>query len=86
LSELTESVSLFPQRLINVPVPKGFDFGSFAPLQAEQRLVEAELGASGRVLIRPSGTEPLLRVMVEASSVDAASHAAERIAAILPRA
>ena len=85
LAELTTDVTLFPQRLINVPVPKAFDWSNFAPLAEEQRAVEAELGTSGRVLIRPSGTEPLLRVMVEASSHEAAGRAAERIAGVLPR-
>lgn len=85
LSELTKDVTLLPQRLINVPVPRSFDWSNFEPLAAEQRAVEAELGAHGRVLIRPSGTEPLLRVMVEASSSEMAGRAAERIAAVLPR-
>jgi phosphoglucosamine mutase len=68
-----------------VPVPRSFDWSNFEPLAAEQRAVEAELGVHGRVLIRPSGTEPLLRVMVEASSTEMAGRAAERIAAVLPR-
>ena len=85
LSELTRDVTLLPQRLINVPVPKAFDWNNFAPLAEEQRAVEAELGTTGRVLIRSSGTEPLLRVMVEASSQEAAGRAAERIAGVLPR-
>jgi phosphoglucosamine mutase len=85
LPELTKDVTLLPQRLINVPVPRSFDWSSFEPLAAEQRAVEAELGVHGRVLIRPSGTEPLLRVMVEAASTEMAGNAAERIAAVLPR-
>ncbi len=85
LAALTADVTLLPQRLINVPVPKAFDWSNFAPLAAETRAVEAELGTSGRVLIRPSGTEPLLRVMVEASSHEAAGNAAERLAGVLPR-
>ena len=86
LSELTQDVTLLPQRLINVPLPRSFDWSNFEPLAAEQRAVEAELGVHGRVLIRPSGTEPLLRVMVEAASTEMAGNAAERIAAVLPRA
>jgi phosphoglucosamine mutase len=86
LEQLTEDVTLLPQRLINVKVPRSFDWSTFAPLSAERLAVETELGSRGRVLIRPSGTEPLLRVMVEASSVEMAGNAAERIAGVVPRA
>jgi phosphoglucosamine mutase len=84
LSELTLGVDLYPQRLINLRVPSPFDWTTCEPLQTERLAVEAELGEEGRVLIRPSGTEPLLRVMVEARSADIANAAAQRLASAVP--
>ena len=80
MAEMLTGVVLFPQTLINVRLAEGADWRSNATLQAELRLVEAELGRSGRVLIRPSGTEPVLRVMVEASDASNSRQAAERLA------
>jgi phosphoglucosamine mutase len=71
---------IFPQALINVRVTAGFDWTKNAAMVAEKETVEAELGNSGRVLIRASGTEPLIRVMVEARSEQAAQSMARRIA------
>jgi phosphoglucosamine mutase len=83
LAELLQGVELFPQTLINVRLQPGFDWKSHAPLQAATREAEAALGDTGRVLIRASGTEPLVRVMVEARDVAVAQSTAERIAATL---
>jgi len=83
LAELLEGVDLFPQTLINVRLQPGFDWKSHAPLQAATREAEAALGDTGRVLIRASGTEPLVRVMVEARDAALAQATAERIAATL---
>jgi phosphoglucosamine mutase len=83
LSQLLEGVTLFPQTLINVRLQPGFDWKSHAPMQEATRAVEAELGSNGRVLIRASGTEPLVRVMVEARDATQAKTCAERIAATL---
>jgi phosphoglucosamine mutase len=81
LAELASVVRRLPQVLINVPVADR-TAGSSAPEVTDvAKAVEAELGGTGRVLLRPSGTEPLVRVMVEASTVDIAQAAAERIAA-----
>jgi len=80
LAQLTEDVALFPQALINVQVANGFDWKSHQPLLAEKAAVEQELGEDGRVLIRASGTEPLLRVMVEARSAKTAQRMAQRMA------
>jgi phosphoglucosamine mutase len=80
LAELLVDVTLFPQTLINVHLHPGQDWRANARLLSEARAVEAELGASGRLLIRASGTEPLLRVMVEARDATQARSCAERIA------
>lgn len=83
LSEFTSDLELCPQVLINVRVEKGakpHEAAAFLSLKAE---VEAELGDSGRVLVRPSGTEPLVRVMVEALDENKARAAAERLAAAI---
>ena len=66
LAQLTADLVMYPQTLINVRVPKGFDWQSHEGLSRVREQARAELGDSGRILIRPSGTEPLLRVMVEA--------------------
>ena len=77
-----QAMTSFPQVLLNVAVR-----GAAAPLVAQcadvTASVEAELGGDGRVLVRPSGTEPLVRVMVEAQSIDAARAGAQRIAAAI---
>ena len=84
LAQLLQDVVLFPQTLVNVRLTAGFDWKNHAPLQQATREAEAALGDAGRVLIRASGTEPLLRVMVEARDADVARQTAERIAATLP--
>ncbi len=73
-------VRLFPQSLINVRVQPGFEWRSHQPLLQMQRTIENELGSSGRILIRPSGTEPVLRVMVEADDAQLAASCARRLA------
>ncbi|GAB7547226.1 MULTISPECIES: phosphoglucosamine mutase [unclassified Cupriavidus] len=80
LSQLLEGVSLFPQTLINVRVEKGFDWQSHAGLSAARAVIEPQLEGRGRVLIRASGTEPVVRVMVEAEKVETAEQAAQTLA------
>jgi phosphoglucosamine mutase len=80
LAQCTEDLDLYPQSLINVKVPSGFEWQKNLTLMSEKEIVEAELGDSGRVLIRASGTEPLIRVMVEAKSAEVAEKMARRIA------
>ena len=80
MADLLEGVQLFPQVLLNVRLPGGQDWRANARLAQETAAVEAELAGSGRVLIRASGTEPLLRVMVEAREATQASACAQRLA------
>ena len=84
LADSTADMALWPQTLLNVRIRAGFDWQSSTDLIAEKRRAESELGDAGRVLIRPSGTEPLLRVMVEARDAALAKSLAERIAACVP--
>ena len=80
MGDLLQDVTLFPQTLINVRLRPGQKWQSNAAMQEETKKVEAELGDSGRVLIRASGTEPLVRVMVEARDATQAQDCAQRIA------
>jgi phosphoglucosamine mutase len=80
LAEMTADIALFPQSLINVKVPAGFDWKKHPAIGQETATVEQLLGDTGRVLIRPSGTEPLIRVMVEAKDPAVARTMAQRIA------
>ena len=86
LAELTADLPLMPQSLINVRLPAGYDWKADAGLSAAAKSVEADLAGRGRVLIRPSGTEPLLRLMVEAEEGDLALALAQRLAATVPSA
>lgn len=83
LAELLEGIELFPQVLINVRLQPDFDWKNHLPLQVTTQQVQEVLGDAGRVLIRASGTEPLVRVMVEARDPAMAQRAAEQIAATL---
>nr|MDT0661099.1 phosphoglucosamine mutase [Micromonospora sp. DSM 115978] len=81
LADLAAVVEKLPQVLINVPVAdRTVGAGASGVLAAAER-AETELAGTGRVLLRPSGTEPLVRVMVEAETVEIAQAVAERIAA-----
>lgn len=84
LAGMTADMQLWPQTLLNVKLPSGFDWQSSQTLLSEKERAEAQLGKAGRVLIRPSGTEPLLRVMVEARDPTLAKSLAERLAACIP--
>jgi phosphoglucosamine mutase len=83
MADLLEGVTLFPQTLLNVRLRPGFDWQNHAALTEQTLVVEHELGQTGRVLIRASGTEPLVRVMVEARDAAQALRCAQRIAETL---
>jgi len=72
----------FPQTLINVPVVNGSGrtIMEAEPIRMAVREVESQLSGSGRVLLRPSGTEPIVRVMVEGADADLVRRCAQHIA------
>jgi phosphoglucosamine mutase len=83
LAELAASVTKLPQVLVNV---RGVDRGGLADSAVVAQAIadaEARLGESGRILLRPSGTEPVIRVMVEASSEDEAQRITDELAAVV---
>jgi phosphoglucosamine mutase len=80
LSDTIRDCPIYPQVMINVRVEKGFKIDGDAAIDASVRAVEAELGANGRVVLRPSGTEPLIRVMVEGREEAQVRRCAEHIA------
>jgi len=80
LAGLLDGVALFPQTLINVRLADGSDWKQNPALASAQERVRSELGGDGRLLIRPSGTEPVLRVMVEARDGARARRCAEQLA------
>jgi phosphoglucosamine mutase len=77
-----EAITEFPQVLVNVRIDRSVDVDGMDSLWDEVSNVEQELGSDGRVLVRPSGTEPLIRIMVEAPSQDLASSYADRLAVV----
>lgn len=80
LREYTQELTLYPQVLVNVRLNRRFDWRESAPLLALLKEAEDALDGEGRVLLRPSGTEPLLRVMVEGKSKEKVQHWAEALA------
>ena len=86
LAKAAGSLALYPQVLINVSTRAGGDALSSAAVKKAVKQVEAELDGRGRVLLRPSGTEPVIRVMVEGRDGGKVRSAAESIAAAVRRA
>jgi len=84
LVQLLDSVVIYPQVLLNIKMKPGYDWKADEKLKAQIAQVEADLLNTGRVLIRPSGTEPLLRVMVEAQDQAIALKSAKSIADLIP--
>ncbi len=80
LRDYTAELVLFPQVLVNIPIKNGFDFRNSDDTKDAVAAAEAALASKGRVLLRPSGTEPLLRVMVEGEDRSQVLRLAEQIA------
>jgi phosphoglucosamine mutase len=80
-----EAITEYPQVLVNVEVSRTADLASADAVWDEVAMVEAELGPNGRVLVRSSGTEPLVRIMVEASSEALAQRQATRLATLVDK-
>ncbi|MBK9020327.1 MAG: phosphoglucosamine mutase [Sulfuritalea sp.] len=80
LADACADLTLYPQKLINVKMPGGFDWSADSGIKSAVKAAEATLDGSGRVLLRPSGTEPLLRVMVEGRDASVVLAQAEAIA------
>ena len=84
LAELLHGVNIFPQVLLNVKVTPGYTWQNDAKVVEAVNSITAQLGNAGRVLIRASGTEPVLRVMVEAKDQQQAATYAKTIVAAIP--
>ena len=83
LAQILSKVNLSSQCLVNVRLKTGVDWQTHASFQATKSSIEQSLGSLGRVLIRPSGTEPVLRIMVEATQASVAHECAHRLAVCL---
>jgi len=80
---LRAELTLYPQVLINVKTARKIDLATHAEIQASVQAAEHELAGSGRVLLRASGTEPKIRVMVEGENQQQVQALAERIAQVV---
>lgn len=85
LSELVEGITFYPQVLVNVPIGKRGDMKAYPEITRAVRDSEVHLGKRGRVLVRPSGTENKIRVMVEAEEEKLAERLAHRIADVIKK-
>jgi phosphoglucosamine mutase len=83
LAEACADLTLYPQKLINIRMPAGFDWKADGEIAAAAKSAEVALADQGRVLLRPSGTEPLLRVMVEGRDAAQVLSTAESLAAVV---
>jgi phosphoglucosamine mutase len=86
LAQACADLHLLPQILVNVPVRRGFDFRGSAVVASALADAEATLKGRGRVLLRPSGTEPVLRVMVEGEAAAEVGGLARRLAGLIEQA
>lgn len=82
LADLVSDLKMYPQNMVNVPLLKGTEWKSHAGLQAATARVEEQLAGRGRVLIRASGTEPKLRLMVEAETSELAEEGVRQLVAV----
>ena len=80
LAEARKGMHKYPQCMVNVPIASRINIDDFPKINQAVAAAEQELAKSGRVLLRPSGTEPLIRVMVEGQDADQVSNLANQIA------
>src|SRR5690606_33391305 len=83
LKALLSGLQLYPQKLVNVGVAKGFRWQESGEIVAASKAAEVSLAGEGRILLRPSGTEPLLRVMVEGRDGERVARVAEELASVV---
>jgi phosphoglucosamine mutase len=86
LHELKQVMKKYPQTLVNVRIKDKIDLTKNLEIQDAVRQAESQMGSRGRVLLRASGTEPLIRVMVEADSEDETKQLADMIAMVVEKA
>lgn len=80
IQDLLQGMETYPQQLVNVRLPEKVDVLSMSPVRDAVQAAEMELNGKGRVLLRASGTEPLIRVMVEGTDEDQVNELANRLA------
>lgn len=83
LARLRADMKLYPQVLLNVPLSRKFNLDEHADIQKAVRQAEADLGDNGRILLRPSGTEPLVRVMVEGKVANDVQQICQNVAKVV---
>lgn len=83
LSELAAEVAIYPQQLVNIRVSNKYGAMDVPKIKAVIEEAEQEINGEGRILVRPSGTEPLLRVMAEAPTDEKVTYYVEKIAAVV---
>jgi phosphoglucosamine mutase len=83
LHELKSGMNKYPQHMINVPVNSKVDLGNAPAVQAAVTSAEKRLAGRGRVLLRPSGTEPVVRVMVEGEDAHQVVEEADQLASVV---
>ncbi|MBS4179097.1 phosphoglucosamine mutase [Lederbergia citrea] len=83
LSELAKGMKKYPQKLVNIKVTDKYHVTDNEKVKEVIEQVEAEMNGNGRILVRPSGTEPLVRVMAEAPTVEACENFVDRISAVV---
>lgn len=86
LAELADSMQVCPQVMINVEIPRGFDLYADAMITEAVRDAQQVLGSNGRIVLRPSGTEPLVRVMIEGTDEDQVRSHCESLANVVRQA
>jgi phosphoglucosamine mutase len=86
LAELKAGMQVFPQTMINVRMNRRFDIKASAPVQSALRQIEQELAADGRVVLRASGTEPVVRVMLEGRDLQQIQRLGQQLADTVRRA